>query len=225
VEHFVSRKAMNIDSLGPAVIELLFDKKIIHDYTDLYKLLKSNISNLERMGEKSADNIITAIEASRTAPLSRLLFGLGIPHLGTTAAKALAKTISGLPEFMELSPEKLSAMNCGLGQVQQENIVKWLSIDSNRDKISRLISAGVNPVSEAVETVQGFFTGKSVVITGTLKSMSRDEAAAKIEAMGGKVVGSVSKKTDYLLAGEAAGSKLEKAKALNIPIVGEEVFG
>ncbi|MBL8028390.1 MAG: NAD-dependent DNA ligase LigA, partial [Fibrobacteres bacterium] len=224
VEHFVSRKAMNIDSLGPAVIELLFDKKIISDYTDLYSLIKSDISNLERMGEKSADNIINAIDASRTAPLSRLLFGLGIPHLGTTAAKALAKSINSLSDFLVLTPEKLSTMNCGLGQVQQENIIKWLSIDANRTKISRLIAAGVTPVSEVVETVQGFFTGKTVVITGTLKSMSRDEAAAKIETMGGKVVGSVSKKTDYLLAGEAAGSKLEKAKALNIPIVGEEVF-
>ena len=221
LEHFVSRKAMNIETLGPALLKKLFDSKLVRSPGDLYLLRKENIAALDKMGDKSAQNVIGSIEQSKSNPLYRLIFGLGIPNVGEKAAKKIAKNINELSDLEKFSDPQ----DIGLSTTEIEipkNIILYFSDPDNLELIRELEKAGLNVKGDKGSIKKGFFTGKTVVITGTLKSFDRNKATELIENMGGKVTNSVTKKTDYLLSGENPGSKHRKAVELGIPIVGEE---
>ncbi|MBM7587582.1 DNA ligase (NAD+) [Bacillus pakistanensis] len=224
--HFVSRNAMNIDGLGEKVISQLFHEHLIKDVADLYRLEKDQLLQLERMGEKSVDNLLKAIEASKENSLEKLLFGLGIRHVGSKAAKTLAQQFETIDRLMEASLEDLVAIN-EIGEKMADSIVTYFENEEAISLIRELKSYGVNieykgPKPVAVENTDSYFGGKTVVLTGKLEQLGRNEAKEKIEAFGGKVTGSVSKKTDLLVAGEDAGSKLTKAQDLGIEIWDEE---
>ncbi len=219
IEHFASKDAMNIDGLGPQIVELLLKNQLIANVADLYSLKAEDVANLERMGEKSAQNLINAIENSKSAGLERLIYALGIRNVGQVAATALAARYGTLEAVMSATVEEI----CGIedfGQITAECVVNWFSHEPNRLLCELLTNAGLstNAVAQPTgETLKGI----TFVLTGTLPTMSRDEAAALIKAAGGKVSGSVSSKTGYVVAGDAAGSKLTKAQALGIKIIDE----
>ncbi len=219
IEHFASKDAMNIDGLGPQIVELLLKNSLIKDCADLYSLRAEDIASLERMGEKSAQNLISAIENSKSAGLERLVFALGIRNIGQVAATTLAAKYKTLDALMEADAEEIQALP-DFGEITAECVKNWFSHPQNRALCDRLKSAGL--LTEAVAAPTGEkFKGLTFVLTGTLPTMSRDEAAALIKAAGGKVSGSVSSKTAYVVAGEAAGSKLTKAQALGIKMIDE----
>ncbi|MBE2977367.1 NAD-dependent DNA ligase LigA [Priestia megaterium] len=220
--HFVSRNAMNIDGLGEKVISQLFREQLIKDVADIYTLTKQQLSELERMGEKSADNLIAAIEASKENSLERLLFGLGIRHVGAKAAKTLAQHFETIDKLTKATYDELVAIN-EIGAKMADAIVAYFTQEEVQELIHELKEYGVNltykgPKLVSVENVDSVFAGKTVVLTGKLEQLSRNEAKAQIEALGGKVTGSVSKKTDLVVAGEEAGSKLTKANELEIEV-------
>ncbi|MEN3777294.1 NAD-dependent DNA ligase LigA [Priestia megaterium] len=220
--HFVSRNAMNIDGLGEKVISQLFREQLIKDVADIYTLTKQQLIELERMGEKSADNLIAAIEASKENSLERLLFGLGIRHVGAKAAKTLAQHFETIDKLTKATYDELVAIN-EIGAKMADAIVAYFTQEEVQELIHELKEYGVNltykgPKLVSVENVDSVFAGKTVVLTGKLEQLSRNEAKAQIEALGGKVTGSVSKKTDLVVAGEEAGSKLTKAKELEIEV-------
>ena len=218
--HFASKGAMNIDGLGPQIVELLLANNRISEIADLYKLKAEDIENLERMGKKSAENLVAAIEASKSAGLEKLIFALGIRQVGESAAEAIAKRMRTLDACFEATYEDFCAID-DIGEITATNLVEFFSLDSTRALADELMLAGVK--TEAVKEESGTsLAGLTFVLTGTLPTMTRDEASDKIKAAGGKVSSSVSKKTSYVLAGEEAGSKLTKAKELNIPIISEE---
>jgi DNA ligase (NAD+) len=220
--HFVSRNAMNIDGLGEKVISQLFREQLIKDVADIYTLTKHQLIELERMGEKSADNLIAAIEASKENSLERLLFGLGIRHVGAKAAKTLAQHFETIDKLTKATYDELVAIN-EIGAKMADAIVAYFTQEEVQELIHELKEYGVNltykgPKLVSVENVDSVFAGKTVVLTGKLEQLSRNEAKAQIEALGGKVTGSVSKKTDLVVAGEEAGSKLTKANELEIEV-------
>ncbi|MCR8924628.1 NAD-dependent DNA ligase LigA [Priestia megaterium] len=220
--HFVSRNAMNIDGLGEKVISQLFREQLIKDVADIYTLTKQQLIELERMGEKSADNLIAAIEASKENSLERLLFGLGIRHVGAKAAKTLAQHFETIDKLTKATYDELVAIN-EIGAKMADAIVAYFTQEEVQELIHELKEYGVNltykgPKFVSVENVDSVFAGKTVVLTGKLEQLSRNEAKAQIEALGGKVTGSVSKKTDLVVAGEEAGSKLTKANELEIEV-------
>ncbi|AUO12196.1 NAD-dependent DNA ligase LigA [Priestia megaterium] len=220
--HFVSRNAMNIDGLGEKVISQLFREQLIKDVADIYTLTKQQLIELERMGEKSADNLIAAIETSKENSLERLLFGLGIRHVGAKAAKTLAQHFETIDKLTKATYDELVAIN-EIGAKMAEAIVAYFTQEEVQELIHELKEYGVNltykgPKLVSVENVDSVFAGKTVVLTGKLEQLSRNEAKAQIEALGGKVTGSVSKKTDLVVAGEEAGSKLIKANELEIEV-------
>ncbi|WP_394556766.1 NAD-dependent DNA ligase LigA [Priestia aryabhattai] len=220
--HFVSRNAMNIDGLGEKVISQLFREQLIKDVADIYTLTKQQLIELERMGEKSADNLIAAIEASKENSLERLLFGLGIRHVGAKAAKTLAEHFETIDKLTKATYDELVAIN-EIGAKMADAIVAYFTQEEVQELIHELKEYGVNltykgPKLVSVENVDSVFAGKTVVLTGKLEQLSRNEAKAQIEALGGKVTGSVSKKTDLVVAGEEAGSKLTKANELEIEV-------
>ena len=219
IEHFASKGAMNIDGLGPQIVELLLANSKIKDAADLYSLTVEDIEPLERMGKKSAQNLISAIEASKSVGLARLIYALGIREVGEVAAAALASKFKTLEALSVASAEDISAIE-NFGDVTADYVVDFFSHQQNRELCARLEAAGVLTVDNSLP-VGELFASKSFVLTGTLPTMSRDEASALIKQNGGKTVGSVSKKTDYVLAGEAAGSKLTKAQELGIKIISE----
>ncbi|MGG3739027.1 NAD-dependent DNA ligase LigA [Aeribacillus pallidus] len=224
--HFVSRNAMNIDGLGEKVIVLLFKEQLIHDVADLYYLKKEQLLGLERMGEKSATNLINAIEASKNNSLERLLFGLGIRHVGAKAAKTLAQHFETMDRLMNTTFEELTAIH-EIGEKMADSIVTYFAQPEAKQLIEKLQSAGVNmtytgPKPVQAGEVESVFAGKTVVLTGKLEQLTRNEAKEKIEALGGKVASSVSKKTDFVIAGADAGSKLKKAQELGIEVWDEE---
>ena len=219
IEHFASKGAMNIDGLGPQIVELLLQNKLIGDVADLYSLRAEDIAGLERMGEKSAQNLIEAIEASKSAGLERLIYALGIRNIGEVAAAALAAKYRTLEACMAATVEELCSIE-DFGLVTAECVVDYFSHESNIALCRRLAEAGVLTESTAAP-VGDKFAGLTFVLTGTLPTMTRDEAEAKIKACGGKCSGSVSKKTSYVVAGEAAGSKLTKAQSLGVPVIDE----
>ncbi len=219
IEHFASKGAMNIDGLGPQIVELLLANSKIKDAADLYSLTVEDIEPLERMGKKSAQNLISAIEASKSVGLARLIYALGIREVGEVAAAALASKFKTLEALSVASTEDISAIE-NFGDVTADYVVDFFSHQQNRELCARLEAAGVLTVDNSLP-VGELFASKSFVLTGTLPTMSRDEASALIKQNGGKTVGSVSKKTDYVLAGEAAGSKLTKAQELGIKIISE----
>ncbi|MBQ4113050.1 MAG: NAD-dependent DNA ligase LigA [Clostridia bacterium] len=219
IEHFASKDAMDIDGLGPQIVEALIRADLIRDPADLYTLKAEQVANLERMGEKSAQNLIAAIEKSKSAGLERLLFALGIRNIGAVAAAALAARFGTLEAAMEATVEELCAIP-DFGEITALCVVNYFSHEQNRALCRRLADAGLVTVSTAAPTSDRY-AGKTFVLTGTLPTLTRDEASALIKAQGGKVSGSVSKKTDYVVAGEAAGSKLTKATELGVTIIDE----
>ena len=220
IEHFASKGAMNIDGLGPQIVELLLSNKLISDVADLYSLEVSQIETLERMGTKSAQNLVSAIDASKSAGLARLIYALGIRNVGEVAAAALADRFGTLDELTVASVEQIAELE-DFGQITAECVVNFFSHPQNVALCQRLGEAGLITVNTN-EPKGELLAGLSFVLTGTLPTMSRDEASELIKRAGGKVVGSVSKKTDYVVAGEAAGSKLTKAQSLGIKIISEE---
>lgn len=224
--HFVSRDAMNIDGLGEKVISQLFQEKLIEDVADLYKLTKEQLLSLERMGEKSATNLLSAIEASKQNSLEKLLFGLGIRHVGAKAAKTLAQQFETMDRLSAATKEELTAIN-EIGEKMADSIVTYFENEEVHELIMELKSYEVNmdykgPKLVSIADSDSFFAGKTVVLTGKYEQLSRNEAKDKLEALGAKVAGSVSKKTDLVIAGEDAGSKLTKAQELGIEIWSEE---
>lgn len=224
--HFVSRNAMNIDGLGEKVISQLFSEHLIHDVADLYKVTYEQLIGMERMGEKSATNLLKAIESSKSNSLERLLFGLGIRHVGSKAAKTLAQYFETMEALSQAQLEELTAIN-EIGEKMASAVVAYFENEEVQLLLSELKNAGVNfsytgPKLAAIETIDSVFSGKTVVLTGKLHQMGREEAKEKLEALGAKVAGSVSKKTDLLIAGEDAGSKLKKAESLGIDVWDED---
>lgn len=220
--HFASRDAMDIEGLGPAVVELLIQAQLLKTPGDLYGLQAADVAKLERMGKKSAKNLIAAIEKSKENDLSKLLTALGIRQVGQRAAQVLARQFGSMEALMEAGEEELAAVP-DVGAVTARNILDWFASPQSRHLIETLKEAGVNMVSRA-EPVGDKFAGLTFVLTGELSGFSRKEAGERIQALGGKVSGSVSSKTSYVVAGEAAGSKLRKAQELNIPILDETAF-
>ena len=220
IEHFASKGAMNIDGLGPQIVELLLEKGLIHDSADLYYLNADEIAGLDRMGKKSAENLMAAIESSKKAGLERLLYALGIRNIGEVAAAALAQRYGTLIACFDATLEELCAIE-DFGEITAKCVIDFFSHPQNRELCIRLIEAGLLTEAVAMPT-DNAFEGLTFVLTGTLPTMSRDEASKLIKAKGGKVSGSVSKKTSYVVAGEAAGSKLTNAQNLGVPIIDEE---
>lgn len=218
--HFASRNAMDIDGMGPAVLEGLVNAGWVHSPADLYDLTEEQIASLERMGKKSASNLINALEKCKQIDLSKVIFALGIPEVGEKTAAELASAFGSMEKLSWATLEQLTALD-GFGEVVAQNIVNFFLEERNRVQIERLAKAGVNMESTKVKAGDTF-EGKTFVLTGTLPTLKRNEAKELIESLGGKVSSSVSKKTDYVVAGEEAGSKLTKANELGITILTEE---
>ncbi len=219
IEHFASKDAMSIDGLGPRVVDLLLDNKLISDAADLYTLDVAGIEGLERMGKKSAQNLVDAISASKNAGLERLLFALGIRNVGSGAAELLAARYRELDRVMDATLEDLCSIN-DFGLITAQSVIDYFADEQNRTLCDKLKAAGVLTAAKSMPAASDL-AGLTFVLTGTLPTLSRDEATAMLKAKGAKVTGSVSKKTDYVVAGDAAGSKLTKAQELQIPVIDE----
>ena len=220
IEHFASKAAMNIDGLGPQIVEALLGAELIKDAADLYTLRSEDVEKLDRMGEKSAENLIVAIENSKGAGLARLIYALGIRNIGEVAAAAIAERFENIEACFEATKEDILALP-DFGEITADCVVNYFSRESSRDLCLRLKAAGVLTEVIKKETTAEL-SGLTFVLTGTLPTMSRDEAGALIKSAGGKVSSSVSAKTAYVVAGEAAGSKLTKAQQLGVKIISEE---
>ncbi|TAN68596.1 NAD-dependent DNA ligase LigA [Paraclostridium sordellii 8483] len=223
--HFASRDAMNIDGLGESIISLLLDNKIIKDVADLYYIKKEDIVNLERLGEKSATNLINAIEKSKNNDLYRLINGLGIKYIGVKGAKVLAKNFKSLDDIINSSIEELTNLE-EFGEVMADSVVEFFKEDKNIVVINKLKEVGVNTLSSNSEDngLANIFDKMKIVLTGTLPTLKRNDAKELIEARGGKATSSVSKSTTFVLAGEEAGSKLTKANELGVTVIDEAKF-
>jgi DNA ligase (NAD+) len=222
LEHWCARGAMDIEGGGEVLVNQVVKAGWVRDVADLYSLTLEQLSSLERMGEKSARNFLDGIEASKKRELWRLLFGLGILHVGAGVAKSLARNYESLDDLAKASVEALTETE-DIGEVIAQSLVEWFGNKRNQELIARLRAAGLNFKSDTykAKAAAGPLTGKSFVLTGTLPNLKREEAQAKIEAAGGKVSGSVSKKTDYVVAGAEAGSKLDKARQLGVAVIDE----
>lgn len=222
--HFVSRDAMNIEGCGPSVINALIDADLVHDAADLYSLQRADILQLERMGEKSADKLLAALEASKSNELDKLLFALGIRHVGAKVARTLATEYGSMERLQQAGADELAQIR-DIGAKIAESVVTWLNVPANIDLLNRLQAAGLNMsfVAPASREDNPFF-GKTLVFTGTLPTLGRAEAKTMAQDVGAKVSGSVSKKTDYVIAGAEAGSKLEKAQQLGVAVIDETEF-
>lgn len=218
--HFASRDAMDIEGMGPAMVEKLLDNNIIASVSDIYNIKAEDIAALDKMGEKSANNLISAIEKSKKNDLSKLIFALGIRHVGAGNAKILAIHFRTLDALMSADEEAISSVN-EIGGIIAKSIVSFFAQAQNKEVIEQLRSYGLNFKCNETKS-EGVFSGKTFVLTGTLPTMNRNEASKLITDNGGKVSSSVSKKTDYVLAGEEAGSKLDKANALGVTVISEE---
>jgi DNA ligase (NAD+) len=222
IEHFASRDAMNIDGMGPAVVKLLLGEGLISKVSDLYKLRREDIASLERMGEKSAENLITAIEKSKTQGLDKLIYALGIRNIGEKAAKSLASHFGDIEKLFTATEEDLTSID-DFGSIMADDVISFFAHPGTREFISELIEYGVTTKYES-DKKGDFLEGLTFVLTGTLPTLSRQDASKIIESYGGKCSGSVSKKTHVVLAGAEAGSKLTKAQSLGIRIIDEEEF-
>lgn len=221
--HFVSRKAMDIEGLGPSIIEQMLDKKLIETAADLYFVAADDIAKMDKMGEKSADNLMNALEKSKDNPLYKLINALGIRHIGEKGAKILAKRYKSLENLSNATCEELTGID-EIGEIIARSITDFFAQPQNVEFIEKLRSAGVKTEDTDEEEENNLFEGKIFVLTGTLPTYTRDEAAEIIEKLGGKTSSSVSKKTSFVLAGEKAGSKLDKANALGVTVIDEEEF-
>lgn len=220
--HFASRDAMNIDGLGKSILEQLVNQNLIMSPIDLYNLKKEDLVSMDRMGEKSVSNLLSAIEDSKSRELYRFIFALGIDHIGKNAAKILESNFSNIDELMNANFERLTAIE-GFGDIMAQSLIDYFCLPSNRELIEKFKNVGVNTKSNR-EKNSSIFSGLTFVLTGTLKNYTRESATALIEKNGGKVSSSVSKKTSYVLAGSEAGSKLIKAQNLGVKIISEEEF-
>ncbi len=219
--HFAARRALGIEGLGDKLVDQLVDAGLVHSPADLYLLREESLSALERMGEKSAQNLLAAIEQSKQTSLARFVFGLGIRNVGEATARDLARYFGRIEALMSADAETLQQVP-DVGPVVAASIVTFFAETHNREVIAALQAAGVHwPDEEAFDVGTKVFSGKTLVLTGTLPTLKRDQAKAMIEAAGGKVAGSVSKKTDYVVAGEEAGSKLEKAQEIGVAVINE----
>lgn len=218
--HFVSRDAMDIEGLGPSLLEMLLNEGLIKTFTDLYKLKAEDIAVLDRMGEKSANNLINAIEKSKSAEINRLIYALGIRHIGEKAAKLLCEHFLSVEKLFEAGEEEIAAIE-GYGAIMAKSVYDYFRLEGTAHLIAELKALGVEMKPLEKKEKAGSFIGKTFVLTGTLPTMSRKEASLLIEQNGGKTSSSVSKKTDYVLAGEDAGSKLTKAQSLGVTIISE----
>lgn len=222
IKHFAGRGQMDIENLGSSLIDQLVDEGLVKNFADLYKLTKGQLANLERMADKSAANVIKALEKSKTQSLWRLLAGLGIPFIGGTSARILADHFGSLDKLIKANVELLETID-QIGPTMAESVVDYFSQPQNKQLIEQLISAGIDPKAEKT-TASGKLNGKTFVLTGTLTNYKRSEIGKMIKDNSGKTSSSVSKNTNYLLAGENAGSKLDKAKKLGVSIINESQF-
>jgi DNA ligase (NAD+) len=221
--HFCSRDAMDIDGFGPAVLEQLISGGLVASPADLYSLTPAQLTSLARMGQKSSENRLNAIQKSKQNDFYHLLFALGIPHIGLKAAKLLAARFGSVDAVFRASEEEIASID-GFGEIMAQNVRRFFDLPNTAHLIGRLRDAGVNMTAAAPAVADSRFAGKSFVLTGTLPTLTRAQATEIIEKYGGKVSGSVSKKTDYVLAGEDAGSKLAKANQLGVPVISEDDF-
>lgn len=225
LQHWVSRDALDINGMGEKLVQQLVDRSIVHSVADLYDLTAQHLGKLERMGKKLAEKLVAAIADSKTKPWSRVLYGLGIRHVGSVNAQLLTQKFPTVEQLAEAEPADIEAVY-GIGSEIAQSVYQWFHIPANQTLIERLRAAGLQLAQEAVETTAALagnqpLSGKTFVITGTLPTLKRDEAKELIQNAGGKVTDSVSKKTDYLVVGEDAGSKLEKAQSLGITCLSE----
>lgn len=220
--HFTSKDAMDIDGLGPAVLELLVREGIITHAYELYAITREQLAGLEGLGAKSADNLLAALEKSKGNDLYRVIYGLGIRHIGEKAAKLLANRFGTMEAIMDATAEEIGTID-GFGTVMAQSVADFFRLEPSRELVRHLQDSGVN-MTALTQRVDERFAGLTFVLTGTLPTMKRSEAAALVEQYGGKTSGSVSKKTSYVLAGEDAGSKLVKAQQLGIPVIDEAAF-
>jgi len=223
IVHFASKEGMDIDGLGYSIIEQLLDRGLIKTIADIYTLRLEDIASLKKNGTKFAQNLINAIEESKNRDLFKLITALGIPHIGVKMAKELARRYGSIEALMEASIESLNLQN-DIGEITAISIHEFFAQDQTRDLIQRLEAAGVNTIAQKGEDADERFMGKTFVLTGSLENFTREEASEIIEKFGGKTSGSVSQKTDYVLAGEEAGSKLRKAQELGVTILSEQEF-
>lgn len=222
--HFVSRDAMNIDGCGPSVINALLDAGLVRDAADLYSLRKEDLLKLERMGERSADNLLSALAESKKNELDKLLFALGIRHVGAKVARILATEFGSMEKLQQAQPEELAQIR-DIGDKIAESAVTWLNVPANIDLVERLAAAGLTMTfTPPASQEDNPFFGKTLVFTGTMPTLGRAEAKTMAQDVGAKVSGSVSKKTDYVIAGAEAGSKLEKARQLGVTVIDEAEF-
>jgi DNA ligase (NAD+) len=227
IEHFVSRDAMDIDGVGESLIDQLISNKLIRNVADLYRLTKEQLLSLERMGNKSADNALKAIHASKRRPLSNLLFALGIRHVGQGVAELLAERFPSLDRLAKASKEDIAAVE-GIGPIIAQAVKDFFNQAENQRLIRELNEVGIVPKKEEVSQIQAqrakTLAGQTFVITGTLHSMERAIAQKAIKSSGGKATSSVTKKTNYLVVGDNPGSKLHQAQELGITIIDESAF-
>ncbi len=221
--HFASKGAMDIDGMGDAIVKALVENNLVKSVADIYTLKAGQIASLERLGEKSAENLINAIEKSKSRPLDKVIFALGIRNIGQASAKLLCEKFPSIEKIMSATAEEIEEID-GFGKVMSENVAKAFSEQHRKDLISRLLELGVKMEYQATQTNDNRFEGMTFVLTGTLETLKRDEAKKIIESFGGKVSGSVSKKTTFVVAGEEAGSKLEKAQSLGVNVLSETEF-
>lgn len=221
--HFVSREAMNIDGLGENIIQQLLDKGLIENIADIYTLRLEDIASLKKNGQKFAQNLVDSINKSKENDLYRLITALGIRHVGSKASKLLARKYKNIDNLMKAEFEDLSQIN-DIGPIVANSIIEFFSQEQTQDLIQKLKVGGVNTEAKEEENIDNRFEGKTFVLTGTLENYTRGEASNLIEKFGGKTSSTVSKKTDYVLAGEEAGSKLTKAQSLGVKILTETEF-
>lgn len=219
--HFASKGAMNIEGMGPSVVSLLVSEGLIKNPADIYTLKAEDIETLPRMGSKSAENLISAIEASKKAGAAKVLFALGVRHIGEAASEGIVNEIGGVKELFGIDAERLCQIE-DVGAVMAESLVSFFALPETRELVDRLEEYGVELSAARTEQRSADLAGKTFVLTGTLSTLTRDEATARLKAMGAKVTGSVSAKTSFVVAGEKAGSKLNKANALGVPVMSEE---
>jgi DNA ligase (NAD+) len=224
LQHYAGRSAMDVEGLGDVLVHQLVERGLVKSFADLYQLTLEQLVDLERMAEKSAQNVLRQIEASKHRELHRLVFGLGIRFVGERAARLLARHFRSLDAIARATLEEIDAIY-EIGPVVARSVADWFAEDANRELVRRLTEAGLNTAEAAGEPVSQAFQGKQFVLTGSLRTMTREQAKAAIESRGGRVTSSVSKKTDYVVYGDDPGAKLEKARELKVECLDEEAFG
>jgi DNA ligase (NAD+) len=223
LQHFAARSAMDVEGLGDALVHQLVERGLVKSFADLYQLTLEPLVELERMAEKSAQNVLRQIEASKHRELHRLVFGLGIRFVGERAARLLARHFRSLDAIARASVEEIDAIY-EIGPVVARSVADWFADAANQDLVRRLTEAGLNTAEEGHEPISQVFQGKQFVLTGGLQTMTREQAKAAIESRGGRVTSSVSKKTDYIVYGQDPGSKLDKAREVGVTCLDEGEF-